>query len=212
MTVRRARYTRTRAPHTSVSTLGRFPSTHDAPGEPHTSSMNGSHIDFYSCFRLTRCVPSSETATLSTLSAAFPSHYMACQSSDGRQSASMMMVMKLPIDLPNDGLDFAYSITFLADGQYVVEGGFEGKIRCWRVDDGREAGKLMKTGDVDVLSLAVTRDGKWIVSGGDEGRVAVWDTETHCKVCRFKAHPLFPIKAVDMSPDGTRRTVPNGNA
>ena len=38
-------------------------------------------------------------------------------------------------------IDGIYSVAFLADGRHIVSGGEEGKIRRWRVEDGRETGK-----------------------------------------------------------------------
>ena len=38
-------------------------------------------------------------------------------------------------------IDGIHSVAFLADGRHIVSGGEEGKIRGWRVEDGRETGK-----------------------------------------------------------------------
>ena len=55
-------------------------------------------------------------------------------------------------------------VAFLADGKHVLSGSREGKIRRWRVEDGKEVGTPMDAGSA-VLSIAVSRDGKWVVSG-----------------------------------------------
>ena len=39
-------------------------------------------------------------------------------------------------------IDGIYSVAFLADGRHIVSGGEEGKIRRWRVEDGRETAML----------------------------------------------------------------------
>ena len=83
-----------------------------------------------------------------------------------------------------------------------MSGGEEGKIRRWRVEDGREVGTPMNAGSA-VGNLAVSRDGKWIVSGTTSGRVAVWDAESHLKVSEFSAHHSW-VRVVDVSPDATR--------
>ena len=101
-----------------------------------------------------------------------------------------------------DGGYFIYSVAFLDDGKHVVSGGSEGKIRRWRVEDGREVGTPMNAGII-VYSIAVSRDEKWIVSGTDNGQVAVWNAENHSKVTEWKAHNDW-VRAVDVSPDGTR--------
>ena len=42
-------------------------------------------------------------------------------------------------------IDGIYSVVFLADGSHIVSGGEEGKIRRWRVEDGRETAMLFST-------------------------------------------------------------------
>lgn len=37
-----------------------------------------------------------------------------------------------------DDQENIYSVSFLVDGKRIVGGGRRGKIRCWRVEDGRE--------------------------------------------------------------------------
>ncbi|KAF8448832.1 WD40-repeat-containing domain protein [Boletus edulis BED1] len=101
-----------------------------------------------------------------------------------------------------DGREDIWSIAFLVDGRHVVSGGEEGKIRCWRVEDGKEVGLPMGAGSA-VGNLAVSPDGKWIVSGTTSGQVAVWDVESHSKVSQFAAHPSW-VRVVDVSPDATR--------
>jgi WD40 repeat protein len=95
-----------------------------------------------------------------------------------------------------------YSVAFLADGKHVVSGGEEGKIRCWRVEDGQEVGTPIDVGNA-VFNIAVSQDEKWVVSGTRSGSVTVWNAENHSKVTELKAHNDW-VRAVDVSPDGTR--------
>ena len=101
-----------------------------------------------------------------------------------------------------NGRGVIYSVAFLDDGKHVVSGGREGKIRRWRVEDGREVGTPMNAGS-DVYSIAVSPDEKWIVSGTRNGMVAMWNAENHSKVTKWKVHNDW-VRAVDVSPDGTR--------
>ena len=101
-----------------------------------------------------------------------------------------------------DGRGGIYAVAFLDDGKHVVSGGWEGKIRRWRMEDGREVGTPMDAGSI-VYSIAVSPDGKWIVSGTRSGQVAVWNAENHSKVTEWRAHNDW-VRAVDVSPDGTR--------
>ena len=109
---------------------------------------------------------------------------------------------KEPKPIVIDGGNFIYSVAFLDDGKHVVSGGREGKIRRWRVEDGREVGAPMNAGST-VYSIAVSRDEKWVVSGTFNGLVAVWNAENHSKVTEWRAHNDW-VQAVDVSPDGTR--------
>ncbi|KAN0091420.1 WD40-repeat-containing domain protein, partial [Tylopilus felleus] len=97
--------------------------------------------------------------------------------------------------------DYIYSVTFLADGKHFVSGDQEGKIRTWRMQDGKEVGTPMDAGSI-ISDIAVSRDGKWIVSGMDNGLVIVWNAKSHEKFTQFKHTDC--VDAVDVSPDGTK--------
>jgi len=98
--------------------------------------------------------------------------------------------------------DTIFPVVVLIDGKHVVSGADEGKIRCWRIEDGKEVGRPMYAGGA-VLSIAVSQDGKWVVSGTMIGRVTVWNIESHSKVTEFTAHRNF-VRAVDISPNATK--------
>lgn len=104
--------------------------------------------------------------------------------------------------LKMDGRSGICSVIFLADGVHMVSGGSEGKIRRWRLEDGREVGAAMDAGS-RVLNLSASRDGKRIVSGTQKGRVTVWNVDNHGKVAEIKGHTKS-VGAVDISPDATR--------
>ena len=101
-----------------------------------------------------------------------------------------------------DGRDYTRSVSFLADGTHFVSGDREGKIRRWRIEDGKEVGTAMDAGS-DVRDIAVSRDGKVIVGGTESGLVTVWNAESHSKVAEFQAH-RSRVRAVDVSPDATK--------
>ena len=107
-----------------------------------------------------------------------------------------------PIVIELGGRENTQSVAFLVDGKHVVSGGYSGKIRYWRVEDGKEVGMAMDAGTL-VCNMAVSRDGKWIVSGTRDGLVAVWNAESHKKVIEFTGHSEY-ARVVDVSPDGTR--------
>jgi len=84
-----------------------------------------------------------------------------------------------------------------------VRGDDEGKIRRWRIEDGKEVGVPMDAGS-RVFDIAVSRDGRLIVSGTTSGQVTVWNAESHSKVTEFKAHDDRYVHAIDVSPDATK--------
>ena len=112
-----------------------------------------------------------------------------------------------PVEI--DGQHKIYSVAFFVDGKHVVSGGKEGKIRRWRVEDGREVGSPMDAGN-EIYNLAVSRDGKWIVSGTRSGELGVWYVLRHKKVTEWRGHG-GRVYAVDISPDGERIATGSGD-
>ena len=70
-----------------------------------------------------------------------------------------------------DGQFNIYSVAVLADEKHVVSGDDLGKIRRWRIEDGKKVGRAMNAGN-RVLNIAVSRDGKVVsyVSRGTRRR------------------------------------------
>ena len=102
-----------------------------------------------------------------------------------------------------DGQESIRSVAFLADGRHVVTGGLEGKIRRWRVKDGKEVGWPMDVQDT-ISNIAVSPDGKWVVGGTNCGLVTMWNARnSREKAMAFAVHSEW-VRAVDVSPDGTR--------
>ena len=95
-----------------------------------------------------------------------------------------------------------WSVAFLADGNHIVSGGDDRKIRRWGVQDGKEAGGPIEGGPA-VLSMEISQNGKWVVCGALRGRVVVWDAESGKKVAEFKAHKKS-VAAADVSPDAKK--------
>ena len=101
-----------------------------------------------------------------------------------------------------DGERSIRSVAFLVDGGQFLSGGVDGKIRCWRVEDGEEVGMPIDAWST-VCTIAVSRDGKWVVSGTNSGRVTVWNAENHEKAIGLAGHEDW-VRAVDVSPDASR--------
>ena len=59
-----------------------------------------------------------------------------------------------------DGRENICSVAFLADGKHLLSGDRQGKVRRWRVENGREVGTPMDAGG-PILSITVSQDEKW---------------------------------------------------
>ena len=98
-----------------------------------------------------------------------------------------------------DGGDKIWTVTFTANGEYIVGGGASG-LRVWRVKDGKQMTSMAARG---TWCLAVSRDGRWIAAGTFNGYSIVWDAKTFEKVFTHKENG-YDISGVDFSPDSTR--------
>lgn len=95
------------------------------------------------------------------------------------------------------------SVAFLAGGEHIVSGGYDGKIRSWQMKDGEEVGTPMYAGS-SVWSTAVSQDGKWIVSGSRSGHVGLWNTKSREQETTSVKGLFKAVYAVDISPDATK--------
>ena len=93
------------------------------------------------------------------------------------------------------------SVALLGGGQHFVSGDKNGKIRCWRTQDGVEVGIPIDAGSA-VRCLATSQDGKWIAAGMESGQVSVWVAESQEELRRF-AKEKGP-NSVDISSDGMK--------
>ena len=125
------------------------------------------------------------------------------QESNENESSSGIVEQKevksIEIDDPNE----IRSVAFVADGQYIVSGGGEGKIRRWQVKNGKKVARIPMDAGSFIWDMAVSPDGRWIVSGTGSGQVIVWNAVTHELVNGFKGHDTS-VFTVDVSPDATK--------
>jgi len=126
---------------------------------------------------------------------------MRTQESSENNPYSRIVQRKDAEPIATEDQDTIFPVEVLVDGEHVLSGSKAGKIRRWRIEDGREVGTPMDLGSA-VLSIAVSRDGKWIVSGTKSGWVTVWNAESHSKMTEFRAHNNS-VRA-DVSLDATK--------
>jgi WD40 repeat protein len=90
-------------------------------------------------------------------------------------------------------------VTFSANGEYLLTGGWKG-IRVWRVEDGKQMAIALEV--EKVKCFGVSKDGRWIAAGTFWSEVWVWDARTHEE--SFSSGEDYAINGVDFSPDSTR--------
>ena len=125
------------------------------------------------------------------------------ESDENEPSSSLVVEQKEEDPIEIDVPQWIESVAFLADGEHIVTGGGEGKIRRWQVKNGKKVARIPMDAGSFIWNMAVSRDGKWIVSGTDRGQVRVWNAATHELVNGFKGHNNS-VNAVDVSPDATK--------
>ena len=91
-------------------------------------------------------------------------------------------------------------MTFSANGEHLLSGGFNQNVQVWRVQDGQRVATIEAK---DVLCLAVSKNGKWIAGGTWNGDVFVSNAETYETVWEHNVDSS-DIYAVDFSPDSTK--------
>ncbi|KAF8839077.1 WD40 repeat-like protein [Paxillus ammoniavirescens] len=102
----------------------------------------------------------------------------------------------------DDHTSLISSVAFLPNSDQVVSGFRDGSVQTWRVEDGREMGKVMKQGSA-AIPVTVSSDGHWIASGGEEKKVTIWDATTHEKVVELEGHDDW-VRSLGFSRDSGR--------
>jgi WD40 repeat protein len=88
------------------------------------------------------------------------------------------------------------------DGQYVVTGGYDSKVRIYRLEDGALL-KEFAGHEGTVWTVAFSPDGKKIASAGDDLVVRIWDVATGRLLHKLPGHKRI-IWSVRFSADGTK--------
>jgi WD40 repeat protein len=102
--------------------------------------------------------------------------------------------------LEHDG--WVQSVALSRDGNLIVSGSGDTKIRMWCTKDYTELSRLPNNHTDDILSVALSPDGKYVVSGSADNTIRVWDTENR-KAFRdpLLGHADY-VRSVVISQDG----------
>jgi WD40 repeat protein len=99
-------------------------------------------------------------------------------------------------------LNCVISVVYSPDGRRIVSGSYDGTIKIWDAESGRELRTLMgHTGAV--YSMAYSPDGRRIVSGSFDGTIKIWDAESGRELRIIKGDGQ-EVSSVVYSPDGYR--------
>src|SRR5439155_15890015 len=94
-----------------------------------------------------------------------------------------------------------YHLAFSPDGTTLFSCGYDGRLRLWGPDTGKDRGEI-KTHAADWFGrFAVSADGRRLAWGTDKGDIHVWDLAAARAVCVLRGHNNN-VRAVAFSPDG----------
>jgi WD40 repeat protein len=102
-----------------------------------------------------------------------------------------------------------HSIAFGPDGRTLAAAGDDGAVRLWDVEERRELGAPLRSGDEPVRSVAFSPDGHTLASASDDGTVRLWDVESRRALGRLELENDDMPMTVAFSPDG--RTLASGS-
>jgi WD40 repeat protein/cellulose biosynthesis protein BcsQ len=93
------------------------------------------------------------------------------------------------------------SIAFNRDGNIMVSGGWDQKLKLWDIKQGDESLRTLQGWTDWVCSVDISPDGNFIVSGSEENLIYLWDISTKKPFKTFEGHTNW-IWTVAFSPDG----------
>jgi len=79
------------------------------------------------------------------------------------------------------------TVSWSADGERVVSGGDDGKVRLWRAASGRPLA-VLEGHRGRTLSVCWSGDGQRVVSGGADGSVRLWEADSGLLLAVFEGH------------------------
>jgi WD40 repeat protein/serine/threonine protein kinase len=91
------------------------------------------------------------------------------------------------------------NLTVSHDGKLLVTSGWDGTLKLWDTDTGRQL-ETLRGQLVAFTSVAFSLDDKRLVAGAWDGSVTVWDVGIRQQVAYWKAHNRFCL--VDFTDDG----------
>jgi len=90
------------------------------------------------------------------------------------------------------------SLTLMPDDRRALSASWDGTVRLWDLETGKEVGQLSI--GAPVLSVALTKNGRHVLLGSNDGRLRYWDLQAKKEVRGF-AGPAGMVEALVLSKD-----------
>jgi WD40 repeat protein len=91
-------------------------------------------------------------------------------------------------------------VVFTSDGSRVVTAHYDGRVRVWDPEAGREVGRVTATG-LGPASLTVSADSRWIGVGQSDKAISLWELATGKLALTLAGHDS-PVRDVAFTRDG----------
>jgi WD40 repeat protein len=99
------------------------------------------------------------------------------------------------------------ALVYLPDGQTVIAGGLDGKLRTWDAVSGEKRAQV--DGHLEgVYSLALSPDGQTLASGGGDKLIRLWKVDQLTQQRQFEGHDQ-EVATLALAPDG--KTLASGS-
>jgi WD40 repeat protein len=92
------------------------------------------------------------------------------------------------------------SLAISSNGEHVLSGSSDGKVRLWDVSTGEEK-HVFEGHSERITALAFGRDGQYALSASPDRLIKLWDVREKKEVRTFKGHDDI-VNSVSFSPDG----------
>ncbi|KAG1721081.1 quinon protein alcohol dehydrogenase-like superfamily [Suillus paluster] len=99
--------------------------------------------------------------------------------------------------------EYTEGVIHLPGGERVITCSWDGSLRVWNLESGKQIGDDWRDGDIKVWTIALSPDGKKVVSGSFDGAMRLWVIDTGKVIARWIGHTNI-VTSLCWSRDGRR--------